>query len=410
MTVKRPLLVAACALVLACFAAASTNATAADTSASTGLVSALQKLRSINSSFIIAWSADPRPPQTGDDSISKLKRQILALDSQDREALIFWLHSHGRDALHQRGATDPQIGPPLFPIDYNIAWVPLPDGFVNPTPMPTPTPVPTESPTPKPQSHSNPFYDFLGAVILQKIVNPNKPLAIQMMEDHWQGKNPSNPAVVSTTIASSSHSETHMEGNTLVTNSSGSSLRAGVDVGGLALLLVSEALKEHPSSQPLQTAVANEPRSAQWQLLELGRQRTDVDTHGITVENGVAGIRNNSEGGACLGFTNHNQRTVKEIDFDLTLVDANDHMLQAVGLRRTGSFAPNEKSEAPHDLDIPAIEREDANCITLGRPQPDAPSTAPLARTAAVAYEIRRVVYDDGTQWLRDGANVWPAP
>ncbi len=376
--------------------------TLAQTPAAPALVSALQRLRTVDPSFIIGWSADPRPPGSAPGAVNELKKQILALDGSDREALLFWLRSHGRDALHQRRVTDSEIGAPLYPIDYTIKWIPLPEGFVNPTPIPTATPAPP--PTPKPQPpKSRGVWGFIVPIALQAI---------------------SHIPTQSATIASSSsshshtqtHSESHMEGNTHVTtyrsststSSSSTSMSVGVDVRGLAGMLANETLKEHPTSAPAAQEVANSPAARQWTLLELGRQRSDTQTSGIAVDNGVAGVRNNSEGAACLGFTNRNARAVREIDFDFTLIDAHDRSLQSIGLHRAGTFAPSETSAAPRDVTIPAVAREDANCVTIGSSAADAPAIPSLSRAVAIAYEIRRVVFDDGTMWVRPGANPWP--
>lgn len=376
----------AVALFATIFASALPFMTSAQTAATAELVSALQRLRTVDPSFVIGWSADPRPPGNVPGTVNELKKQILALDASDREAMLFGLRSHGRDALHQRGATDAEIGAPLYPIDYTIQWVPMPGGFVNPTPIPTPMPPPP--PTPKPQPpKSRGVWGFIVPIALQAL---------------------SNIPRQSATIASSSHSETHMEGNTIVTTSSQTSMSVGVDARGLAGMLANEALKEHPSAAPVAQEVASSSPARQWTLLELGRQRSDTQTSGIAVDNGVAGIRSNSEGAACLGFTNRNARAVREIDFDFTLVDAHDRSLQSIALHRAGTFGRNERSEAPRDVAVPAVAREDANCVTIGSSAAGARTIPSLSRAVAMAYEIRRVVFDDGTVWLRPGANLWP--
>lgn len=315
-----------------------------------------------------------------------LKQQILALDSMDREALLFWLRSHGRDALHQRGVNDSEIGAPVYPIDYKIAWVSLPEGFVNPTPIPTATPEPP--PTPKPQApKSRGMWGFIVPIALAAVA-----------------KVPTQSA----TIASSSHSSTVIQGNSVVTTSSSTSMSAGIDVRGVAGMLANEALKEHPSSGPVEREMASAPRTRNWTLLELGRQRSDTQTSGIAVDNGVAGIRSNSEGAVCVGFTNRNAKSVKEIDFDFTLVDGHDRSLQSIALHRAGTFAPNEASSAPNDAAVRSVAAEAANCATIGDSEPEAPVIASLTRAVAMAYEVRRVVFDDGTAWARPGANPWP--
>jgi hypothetical protein len=207
-----------------------------------------------------------------------------------------------------------------------------------------------------------------------------------------------------------------MEGNTHVstyrsttsTSSSSTSMSVGVDVRGVAGMLANEALKEHPTAAPLVQEVASSSAARQWTLLELGRQRSDTQAAGIVVDNGVAGVRSNSEGAACLGFTNRNAKAVREIDFDFTLIDAHDRSLQSIALHRAGPFAPNEASAAARDVDVPAVAREGANCVTIGSSAAGAPVIPSLSRAVAMAYEIRRVVFDDGTHWVRPGANPWP--
>ncbi|HKE37281.1 MAG TPA: hypothetical protein VKB39_07610 [Candidatus Baltobacteraceae bacterium] len=376
--------------------------TYAQTAGTPELVTALQRLRTVDPSFVVAWSIEARPPGSAPGTVNEFKKQILALDSSDREAMLFWLRSHGRDALHQRGVTDAEIGAPLYPIDYKIVWVPMPEGFVNPTPIPTATPEPP--PTPKPQPpKSRGIWGFIIPVAVAAI---------------------SNVASPKTTIASSSTSsghttssmESHMVGNTHVTtyqssssfSSSSSSASVGVDMRGVAGMLANEALKEHPTSAPLVQEVASSSAARNWTLLEFGRQRSDTLTSGITVNNGVAGVRSNSEGAACLGFTNRNEKAVREIDFDFTLIDAHDRSLQSIALHRAATIAPNETSAAPSDAEVPAVAREGANCVTIGSSSADAPALASLSRAVAMAYEIRRVVFDDGTTWMRPGANLWP--
>ena len=361
----------------------------AQTAPPAALVSVLQRMRTVDVSYIIGWSADPRAPKDAVGTVNQVKTAILALDASDREAMLFWLHSHGRDALHQRGVTDAEIGPPLYPIDYRIAWVALPEGFVNPTPIPTPTPKPP--PTPTPEAKSAKDWAFLIPLLLQGI------------------------AIGSTFSAIGSDFQrmaTQIDVNTLQKYVTASGLMGVmqpiIDANAVAGMLANAALREHPTSTVVEQEVASIPAAQHWTLLELGRQRSDTQAAGIAVNNGVAGVRNYSEGAACLGFTNHNAKTVREIDFDFTLVDAHDRSLQSIALHRAGTFAQNERSEAPHDLAPSSVAREDANCVTIGSSAAGAPTIPSLSRAVAMAYEVRRVVFEDGTVWLRPGANLWP--
>jgi len=363
--------------------------TSAQATPSTALVAVLHRLRAVDASFIIGWSADPRPPGNVPGTINQLKKEILALDASDREALLFWLRSHGRDALHQRGVTDAEIGPPLYPIDYTISWVALPQGFVNPTPIPTPTPEPPPTPTPRPESAG--AWAFLIPLALQAIITI-----------------PTYSAIFSDFQNAALLFDVNKLQKWVTPSGLISTAQSIADAHAVAGMLANAALKEHPTSTAVEQEVASIPAAQHWKLLELGRQRSDSQSAGIVVDNGVAGVRNYTEGAACLGFTNHNAKTVRELDFDFTLVDAHDRSLQSIGLRRTGTFAQNHRSEAPQDLAPSAVAREDANCVTIGSSTAGAATIPSLSRAVAMAYEIRRVVFDDGTVWLRPGANRWP--
>jgi hypothetical protein len=348
------------------------------------LAGVLKSLRAVDSSYLIAWSADPRAPRNTSDSVSALKARILVLDPADREALLFWLQGHGRDALHQRGATDLEIGPPLYPIDYEIAWTRVPEGFINPTPIPTATPEPPPPPpAPKPAIPRG-LFNFIAMLPL--------------------------PIVSSGSMSSHSSSETHREGNTLVTttHSSSSSVSARVDTRAVVGMLAQAASSEGSSAAEERPPGPAQPPKKRWVLLDFGRERIDRDTSGIDVNHGVAGIRNNAEAAACVSFANRNSRAVREIDFDLTFVDVHNHALQTMALRRSGSFEPNAEIAAPHDFDAEDVARQDANCMTMGHSNTAGPPISSLGRTSALAYAVRRVLFEDGTVWQRPGANVWP--
>jgi hypothetical protein len=363
--------------------------TSAQTAPSAALVSVLQRMRTVDVSYIIGWSADPRAPRDAQGAVNQVKTAILALDASDRDAMFFWLRSHGRDALHQRGVTDAEIGPPLYPIDYKIAWVALPEGFVNPTPIPTPTPEPPPTPTPHPKSAG--AWAFLIPLALQAIITI--PTYSAIFSDFQNGALLFDVNKLQKWVTPSGFLST---------------AQSIADAHAVAGMLANAALKEHPTSTPVEHEVASIPAAQHWTLLEIGRQRWDLQAAGIVVDKGVAGVRNYSEGAACLGFTNHNAKAVREIDFDFTLVDAHDRSLQSIGLHRAGTFAQNERSEAPHDLAPSDVAREDANCVTIGSSAAGAPTIPSLSRAVAMAYEVRRVVFDDGTVWLRPGANLWP--
>jgi hypothetical protein len=356
---------------------------------SAALVSVLQRMHTVDVTYIIGWSADPRAPKDALGSINQVKTAILALDASDREAMLFWLRSHGRDALHQRGVTDAQIGPPLYPIDYEIAWVALPEGFVNPTPIPTPTPQPLPTPTPHPKPTGD--LSFLIPLAAQAIVGS---IAFSSIGSDFQR---------ATMNLEFDRLQTYFNPTAMM-----GKMQSIAEASAVAGMLANEALKEHPTSTTDEREVASIPAAEHWTLLELGRERSDPQAVGIVVDNGVAGVRNYSEGAACLGFSNRDAKTVREIDFDFTLVDAQDHSLQSFALHRTGTFGPNERSDAPNELMPSAVAREDANCVAIGSSATGAPTIPSLSRAVAMAYEVRRVVFDDGTVWLRAGANLWP--
>jgi hypothetical protein len=307
-----------------------------------------------------------------------VEAQIRALDGLDREALLFWLRSHGRDALHQRGATDKQIGPPWYPIDYKIIWTTVPAGFTNPLAAATPTPEPAK------QGGSNFMRGLFGFVSGLPLPNVSVPIA----------------------SSSSSSTKTWVEGNTrhTETHSSSSQVSAQVNVSGLVGMLA-QAAEQSGSHVPEEPKAPN----LRWTLLEFGRPPAEPHDSGILVHHGVAGVRNNSEGAACVSFTNQNPKTIREVDFDFTFIDRYDRSLQTMALRRVGLVAQNGTVDAPHDLTPPAkVLREASNCVMMGHVKPNAAPIPSLIRAAALAYGVRRVVFEDGTVWQRPGTNAWP--
>jgi hypothetical protein len=368
------------AFLLIITAAAMPFAARGQSGAAPALVAALRGVRSVDAASIIAWGADPKPPENALARVGAVEAQILALDTLDREALLFWLRSHGRDALHQRHATDGQIGPPLYPVDYAIRWTMLPAGFTNPTPLPAArAPAPPESGEP---SMPRGVFDFVSSLPL-----PNVSIPIAS--------------------SSSSSSRTYMQGNTQVTesSSSGTSVSAQVNVAGLVGMLAQAAAESQPPPEP----TAPPAPDKRWTLLQFGRPPAEPGSSGIAVSHGVAGIRNNSEAAACIAFANHNAKPVHEVDFDMTFVDAHDLFLQTMALRRVGVVAQNENVDAPRDLAPAKVLREDGNCVMIGHIKYDAPPIPSLARAVALSYGVRRVVFADGTLWQRPGTNAWPS-
>jgi hypothetical protein len=96
------------------------NAAIAVAAPSRELASALRTLRNLGGgafSFVVTWSRDPVAPASPFHDWEKAEAQVAALRPQDRAAVIYWLQSHGRGRLYDRGATDADIGPQRFPID-----------------------------------------------------------------------------------------------------------------------------------------------------------------------------------------------------------------------------------------------------------------------------------------------------
>lgn len=372
----------------------------ADSQPAPGLVEVLQGLREVNTSFIVAWSAAARAPSNPADKVSALKVEILRLDPQDREALLFWLRSHGRDALHQRGITDAQIGPPLFPIDYDIAWTTVPAGFVNPTPLPTATPPPTPTPTSQSQEQDAFAHGLLAAISV--LTMPTMQIPAPVASAFESGNS------IWTAITSGARAPPNVVnayGDILgLTNMLGT---AAVAAGALASASAAGALASAPA--PVATPQEASPVDERWILLDFGRERDQPENGDIVVNRGVAGIRNNAEAAACIAFANRTSRAVREVDFDLTFLDANNFALQTMPLRRTGNFEPGAEIPAPRDIDPAKVGSEDANCVTTGGAAADAAPNPALARTVALTYAVRRILYDDGTVWQRPGTNRWPA-
>ena len=86
---------------------------------SDALLSTLTALRNLNVgfSFVVDWSSNPKTPSSPFSDYEKAEEQIMDLGDRDRDAVLFWLQSHGRQRLYDRGASDDQIGPSRFPID-----------------------------------------------------------------------------------------------------------------------------------------------------------------------------------------------------------------------------------------------------------------------------------------------------
>ena len=76
---------------------------------------------------LLGVAANPTPSQALLDALNAVRAsskadlaKVQALPPPDRDAMMYWLSSHGRGALHARGVTDEKIGVPYYAIDYNI--------------------------------------------------------------------------------------------------------------------------------------------------------------------------------------------------------------------------------------------------------------------------------------------------
>ncbi|BDE06820.1 hypothetical protein WPS_20960 [Vulcanimicrobium alpinum] len=82
----------------------------------------LRQLPGIAFTNVAEWSGRPAAPAesaagTAPFAEVRAERAILALPAPDREATLWWLQSRGRKRLHERGATNAEIGPARYPVD-----------------------------------------------------------------------------------------------------------------------------------------------------------------------------------------------------------------------------------------------------------------------------------------------------
>jgi len=104
----------------------------ADADASNALVQALAAIGNLGPqsfSSVVQWARNgaPQVPIPIYD-YQLVEAQILNLGGNDRGAVLSWLQGNGRSALYGRGATDDQIGPPRYGVDFGVI----------PSPSPTP--------------------------------------------------------------------------------------------------------------------------------------------------------------------------------------------------------------------------------------------------------------------------------
>jgi hypothetical protein len=91
------------------------NGTHANASPSSDLGSVLSNIRdflSIDFDNLVEWAKHDAPvPENPTFSLEKTEAAIDDLDSADRDAVLSWLRGNGRSKLHDRGASDSDIGP-----------------------------------------------------------------------------------------------------------------------------------------------------------------------------------------------------------------------------------------------------------------------------------------------------------
>jgi len=333
------------------------------------LADALNSARNASMTDLAAWAAGAAPTA----AIATATSKIQALSAPDRDAMMYWLSSHGRGALHARGASDEQIGVPFYAIDYVLVPAPWPS-TIQRLVAPASAPAPTSSPTPAPRRPS-PFGNLLGAALPQLQI----PVA---------SSSSSSSQTTTTNIPNGTETNT-------TTQSSSSSVSIGVNPWAVVGSLIDASNAQ----------VAQQPPSEPWRGLLFAASTLGGGGSGIAVTRGFAAVRNDGNDGlACISFANNNQKTATEIDVDIEILDTLGFIRRVEPLRLTGSFAPGVEVGGPSS--VQDLSRARANCIIDGEQHLD-DSTDPFAGAQAVLYSVRRVRFADGTQWLQPGANPW---
>lgn len=306
-------------------------------------------------------------------SAAEVAAKTQALSPPDRDAMTYWLASHGRGPLHARGATDAQIGVPYYAIDYTTVPAPWPS-TVAPLITP-PTPVPTAPPpTPAPRRHS--AFSLLGSVL------PDLHIPIASS---------SSSSSQTTTTNTPNGSETDIS-----TQSSSASVSIGVNPWAVVGALI-DASSAHTTKQP---------PSVPWRGLLFAASTLGTGGSEIAVTRGFAAVRNDgTEGLACISFANNSQKAATEIDVDIEILDTLGFIRRVAPLRLRGSFAPGAEVGGP--ANVQDVNSARANCVIDGE-NTLTDTTDPFTGASAVVYSVRRVLFADGTQWLQPSANAWP--
>ena len=297
--------------------------------------------------------------------------KISGLAPPDRDAMTYWLASHGRGPLHARGVTDRQIGVPYYALDYNLVPAPWPSTV---QPLVAPAPAPTQAPTPAPSRHKS--FGLLGALLPELHI----PIA---------SSSSSSSQTTTTNTANGSETDT-------TTQSSSTSVSIGVNPWAIVGSLI-DASSARGAQQPAP--------SVPWNGLLFAASTLGSGGSGIAVTRGFAAVRKDgTEGLACISFANNTQKVANEIDVDIEILDSLGFIRRVAPLRLTGSFAPGAEVGGP--ANVQDVNSARANCVIDGE-NTLADLSDPFSRAQAVVYSVRRVRFADGTQWLQPGANPW---
>jgi hypothetical protein len=331
------------------------------------LLDALNSARHASMDALVAWAAGAAPSA----SIVSVTTQIQQLTAPDRDAIVYWLSSHGRGPLHARGASDAQIGVPYYAIDYKLIPAMWPS-TVQAIVIPPPAPAPTATPAPRPH-HSS--FGMLGALLPQLQI-----------------------PVASSSSSSSQTTTTNIPGGTetnTTTESSGSSVSIGVNPWAVVGSMIDAS----------NANVAQQPPSVPWRGLLFASSTLGSGGSGISVTRGFAAVRNDgTDGLACISFVNNTTKPATEIDVDVEILNTLGLISRVEPLRLRGSFAPGVEIGGPKNVEDVSSAR--ANCVIDGENQLD-DTTDPFTGAQAVVYAVRRVQFADGSVWLQPGANPW---
>jgi hypothetical protein len=96
------------------------------------VLSNIRSMLSIDTGSLVKWAKSDAPrPENPVFTLEKTEAAILDLDGPDRDAVLKWLRGDGRSALHDRGASDSDIGPAHSGIDAASAVAPAVSAWRN---------------------------------------------------------------------------------------------------------------------------------------------------------------------------------------------------------------------------------------------------------------------------------------